>query len=51
MTKEDEVRIKLFGKKNNSEIEELNTCPGCGNQFRRYVGDACTMACYYRNIL
>lgn len=26
----------------------LNVCEVCGNQFRRYIGKACTMTCYYK---
>ena len=48
---EEEIRAKLFGKKNNSEIENLNECQGCNNLFRRFIGKACTMACFYRNVL
>lgn len=48
---EEEIREKLFGKKNMKIEEDINICPGCGNQFKRYIGNACTMSCYYRNVL
>ena len=51
MTVEDEIRARLFGKKNNPEIEELNECNGCHNLFKRFIGEACTMTCFYRNVL
>lgn len=46
---EEQVRNKLFGKPR--EEQELNTCPGCGNEFKRFVGSNCTMTCYYKEHL
>lgn len=50
MPTEEDIRAKLFGKKHNEQLEELNKCPGCGSLFKRYVGAACTMTCFYRNV-
>jgi len=46
---EEQLRNKLFGQQ--KEDKELNECPGCGNKFRRFLGEACTLTCFYRNVL
>lgn len=48
---EEEIREKLFGKKSIDLEPQINICPGCGNQFKRYIGNACTLSCFYKNVL